>query len=164
MLDRISLRRSSNMLSLYLLSLFKFEIVQAAAAKKAIGFNPGSALATVPTVRDLLQSYARTTALEEFAIVMKGMIVGYGSGSVQVGWFFQFAFAANAATIVAGTVADGRCKFEAYNAYSLALTGFVYPVVVHSIWSSDGFLSDTTISAASLITEINDEYGWGRGV
>jgi len=55
-------------------------------------------------------------------------------------WLFQFAFCATSATIVAGTLAE-RCQMTAYLAYSIMLAAFVYPVVVHSIWSPQGFLS-----------------------
>ena len=49
-------------------------------------------------------------------------------------------FAATACTIVSGAIAE-RTKFEAYALYSFFMSAWVYPIIVHAVWSYAGWES-----------------------
>ena len=54
-------------------------------------------------------------------------------GQTYVDWVFQMVFAATAATIVAGAVAE-RTKTQAYLAYSFIIGAVIYPLFGHWVW------------------------------
>ena len=56
-----------------------------------------------------------------------------------VDWIFQMVFAATAATIVAGAMAE-RTKLQTYLAYSFIVSALIYPIYGHWVWG-DGWLN-----------------------
>lgn len=57
--------------------------------------------------------------------------------SLWLFWLFQAVFAATAATIVSGAMAE-RTKFVGYLAYTAMISALVYPVLGHWAWGSLG--------------------------
>jgi ammonium transporter, Amt family len=55
-------------------------------------------------------------------------------------WLFQFAFADTCSTITSGAMI-GRTAFFGDLLYSVAVSGFIYPIIGHWAWGPDGWLA-----------------------
>ena len=67
-------------------------------------------------------------------------------------WLFQFAFADTCSTITSGAMI-GRTGFVGDLLYSVAVSGFIYPIVGHWAWGPDGFLA-TMGSAGNFLPSL----------
>lgn len=70
------------------------------------------------------------------AFLLKGVSEPYD----YMFFIFQAVFAGTAATIVSGAVAE-RMQFTGYLIIAAVVAAFIYPVVGHWIWNSDGWLA-----------------------
>ncbi|MCF7945442.1 MAG: ammonium transporter [Spirochaetia bacterium] len=73
-------------------------------------------------------------------------------------WMFQVVFAATAATIVSGSMAE-RTKFKAYLVYSIFISGLIYPISGHWIWGG-GWLGSMGFHDFAGSTVVHSVGGW----
>ena len=71
---------------------------------------------------------------------------------------FQTVFAATAATIVSGAIAE-RTKFSAYLIFSVIVTAIIYPISGHWIWGG-GWLSEMGFHDFAGSTVVHSVGGW----
>lgn len=77
---------------------------------------------------------------------------------LEAKFFFQLVFAATAATIVSGAVAE-RIKFQAYILFSVLLVAFCYPIAGHWIWGG-GWLGGLGFLDFAGSTQVHSVGGW----
>lgn len=77
---------------------------------------------------------------------------------LEVKFFFQLVFAATAATIVSGAMAE-RTKFASYMAYSIIISAVIYPISGHWIWGG-GWLADMGFWDFAGSTVVHSVGGW----
>jgi ammonium transporter, Amt family len=82
-----------------------------------------------------------------------------GAGyALSAAWLFQVVFAATAATIVSGAMAE-RTKLIAYLLYSCIISAVIYPISGHWIWGG-GWLSDMGFRDFAGSTVVHSLGGW----
>ncbi len=89
-------------------------------------------------------------------------LMGFGDFDFDIytpgAWFFQAVFAATAATIISGAVAE-RIKFPAYIVIAVLTTSITYPVVVHWVWGG-GWLDALGFHDLAGSTVVHSVGGW----
>jgi len=74
-------------------------------------------------------------------------------------FLFQAMFAATAATIMAGAIAE-RTKFSSYLVASIVLTAIIYPLYGHWVWATGGWLKNLGFTDFAGSAVVHSVGGW----
>jgi Amt family ammonium transporter len=80
------------------------------------------------------------------------------SGNFYKSWFFQVVFAATAATIVSGAMAE-RTQFKSYLIYTCFISALIYPISGHWVWGG-GWLAERGFHDFAGSTVVHSVGGW----
>jgi Amt family ammonium transporter len=86
------------------------------------------------------------------------MALDADSGNFYKSWFFQVVFAATAATIVSGAMAE-RTQFKSYLIYTCFISAFIYPISGHWVWGG-GWLAELGFHDFAGSTVVHSVGGW----
>lgn len=97
-------------------------------------------------------------------IGMDHFFVGVASDSVYTFLFFQMMFAATAATILSGALAE-RIRYSAYVVVAVIVTAIIYPIFGSWVWGdltgeTEGWLSDLGFIDFAGSTVVHSVGGW----
>ena len=140
--------RQKNAVNILAKNLIVFALATIAFWAFGFSFLAGASSGFIGLGGFFLSGGAETYGLEE------------GAGlTVAVFFLFQAAFAATAATIVSGAVAE-RIKFGAFLIFSLLLTGISYPISASWGWNGGGWLASMGFSDFAGSTIVHSVGGW----
>jgi Amt family ammonium transporter len=86
------------------------------------------------------------------------MALDLEAGGFYKSWFFQVVFAATAATIVSGAMAE-RTQFKSYLIYTCFISAFIYPISGHWVWGG-GWLAELGFHDFAGSTVVHSVGGW----
>jgi Amt family ammonium transporter len=86
------------------------------------------------------------------------MALDMETGNFYKSWFFQVVFAATAATIVSGAMAE-RTQFKSYLLYTCFISALIYPISGHWVWGG-GWLAELGFHDFAGSTVVHSVGGW----
>ncbi|MBI1375212.1 MAG: ammonium transporter [Phycisphaera sp.] len=93
------------------------------------------------------------------SLLMLGSATDGQDNATSAAWLFQIVFAATAATIVSGAMAE-RTKLIAYIFYSIIISACLYPVTGHWIWGGGGWLGNMGMRDFAGSTVVHSVGAW----